>query len=334
MHRQATRPGTLLFALFIVCFLSLGAVGTRPVTFSMPGSVLLFGTYNNLRVATPDRVLAIQPPVERGYNGGYFASPSMSPRGDAIAWGFSTEWHETRRKDRARFALGVYSLVNQTWKTYGDFDFIGTAAYAPSGSRIAVIVRRDERQHLLIFDVSTESWTAAPYPKAGLRANAAMSWSPDETQLAVEVQRGGLPYSPQMPTADEERNPVISVLDLESGNVRMLVEGFDPAWSPSGEWIAYYAPGGAKCVLVRPDGSGSRVVKAFRKSPFSDRRFVWDGPVWSPDSQQLLFTTNHQPLFGTSYYVDVMLLDLVSGRTMTKLQKAYPIYGWVSRAGG
>jgi Tol biopolymer transport system component len=321
---------TAPFIFLAAASLALGAAGERPLTFSLPDSILLFGTYDDLRVAKPEREIRLKAPADAcgKYNGGYFASPTISPRGDVIAWGFCTRWVQTRRQNRARFALGLYSVAKETWQIYGDFDDIGTTAYSASGSRIAFVARQNDWQQLLIFDVTKQSWTAAPYPTGGLRQNAALSWSPDEKHLVVEVQRGGPPYSPQASEGDANRNSVIGVLDIVSGTVRMLGEGYDPAWSPDGQWIAYFAPGGARCLLVHPDGTGIRVVKSFRQNFFSSRSFVWGGPVWSPDSRQLLFTAS-----ASETYVDLMLLDLVSGRTAMKLRKGYPAYGWAISPG-
>ena len=56
--------------------------------FSQPDSVLLFGTYGDLQVVTPGRVYELKPPVELGYNHGYFVNPGIDPRCDFIAWVF------------------------------------------------------------------------------------------------------------------------------------------------------------------------------------------------------------------------------------------------------
>ena len=304
------------------------AAASKSQTFSLPQSTLLFGNYQDLRVVTPDGELKLRPPVDEGYNGAYFAYPGISPRGDAVAWGFAVAWQESRKRHRARFALGVYSGPHRQWKTFGDFDDIGVATYSSDGSRIAVVANTNGQRQLLVFDVARESWTVAPYPAGGLRMQTTMGWSPDDTRLVVEVQRGGLPYSPQMSQAEANRNPVIAILDLRSGEVRALGEGFNPTWSPDGQWIAYFEPGGAACLLVHPDGTGLRVVKRFLRSPLSflfETSFLWGGPVWSPDSKQILFTTS-----ASEPYVDVRLLDLHTGRTTTKLKKALPIYGWAA----
>ena len=318
-----------VFTLVAAASLSASAEKERPGTFSMPGSILLFGTYDDLRVVTPEREVRLKTPPASGskYNGGYFAPPTISPRGDVIAWGFCTRWDQTRRENRARFALGLYSVANETWQTYGDFDEIGTATFSPDGSRIAFLADQDHKARLFIFDVTKRTWADAPYPKAGIRTKASIAWSPDETRLAVEILRGGLIYSPQMPEADANRSPVIGVLTLATGELQTFGEGFDPSWSPDGEWIAYYAPGGATLLMMHANGSGLKTVKQLRQGFFSYGSFVGRGPVWSPDSKQLVVT-----ILRDETRLDIMLIDRASGRAVTRLKKVpvFP-YGWVTQ---
>lgn len=329
LHVAAIKRHIAVVTLFAAASASVSAEKERPGTFSVPGSILLFGNYDDLRVAKPDREIRLKAPADAcgKYNGGYFAPPTISPHGDVIAWGFCTRWDQTRRQNWARFALGLYSVAKETWQIYGDFDDIGTAAFSPNGSKIAFLADQDHKGRLIIFDVTKRTWADAPYPKAGIRTKASIAWSPDETRLAVEILRGGFIYSPQMPEADANRNSVIGVLTLASGELQIFGEGFDPSWSPDGEWIAYYAPGRATLLMMHANGSGLKVVRRLRQGFFSYGSFVGRGPVWSPDSKQLMVT-----ILRDETQLDIMLIDLASGHAMTRLKKvSVTPFGWVTQ---
>jgi hypothetical protein len=150
----------------------------RAWTFSMPDSALLFATYEDVRISTPTGVQALKPPVDVTYNGGYFTFPSLSPKGDAIAWGFAVAL-DKRRSQQGVFTLGIYSIALHEWKTYGDFDFIGYPAFSRDGSKVAVIAMTGEdNPQLLIFDRTTERMTRGPYHR-GMQASRPLSWSPE-----------------------------------------------------------------------------------------------------------------------------------------------------------
>lgn len=121
----------------------------------------------------------------------------------------------------------------------------------------------------------------------------------------------------------------VAVLDIGTGRMQVLGEGTLPVWSPNGEWIAYFDPGYAKCLLVHPDGSGLRVLKKLHQSVFfTYRRFGWGGPVWSPNSKQMLLTE----MKGNLDHVDVVLLDIETGRETTKARNGLPVFGWATAA--
>jgi dipeptidyl aminopeptidase/acylaminoacyl peptidase len=296
-------------------------------TFSLPESVLLFGDYNDLRVVGPDWVRQLRPPIEESYNRGYFAHPAIAPRGDMIAWGFAIAWEKRGGSGyRARFALGLYSVATQEWRTYGDFDAIGNVAFAPSGSRVAFVAEQHGvRDQLFLLDVASGTVEKGPQLRGGLRPKASMGWSPDETRLAVEVQGGGVAYQLDTSERDRRRNPVIGVLELETGSLRLLEEGMYPSWSPTGEWIAYYDLRGERCLLVRPDGTDLRTVTRAKDSWFTIKTFGVTAPVWSPDGKELLLSVVKND--GPS--IDVILVDVASGRTRTQFRNGFPVFGWV-----
>jgi len=90
-------------------------------------------------------------------------------------------------------------------------------------------------------------------------AAAAGAWcpalSPDGSRVAYVTDRSGLP---RLEVAQLDGDTVPAVLSAPAEEVVSV------AWSPDGAWLAYLvSPGGSICAelhLVRPDGSGSRVV--------------------------------------------------------------------------
>ena len=303
---QHVRRGASLSILLVLGAARLGAeCGT---VFSIPDSFVLFGNYNELRLIAADRVRVLHPPVNEGYNGGYFAVPSLAARDGTIAWGYAIAWQEEHHS--ARFALGLLRR-DQQWKTYGDFDDIGDAGISPDGSKVAVVVMQQGRLKLLIFDVASERFIEGPYPR-GMWTRGTPSWSPDLTRLAVQLH---LP----------DQKSIVAALDVRSGEIRPLGEGFNPQWSPDGQWIAFYS--GRDCQLVHPDGTGFRTALHLNDTWTAARSFSWGGPVWSPGGGQLLLNVMKND--GPS--LDVLLLDLTTGRTTTKGKNVLPVFGWIRR---
>lgn len=317
----------LLFALPFAALLMLPCASQERVkgTFTMPDSALLFETSETtppnssdevlLVVSTTGTVVVHSPPGLWGQGG---RVTGLAPGADRVTW--SLGLHDASEPTRLRSVLGVYSLLDKTWTTYGDFcaGDIGSQVFSSDGSKIAFAARPrfasvhspcDNNPELLqILDIATGKLTPVPY-NGEVSEFARLSWSPDGKYLAVQI--GALKQ--------------IIVIDVGSGSARIIGEGLNPSWSPKDDWIAFEDYEGFKCMLIHPDGTGAKVVLDLGKRFHGYRTFL-QGAVWSPDGQKLLL--NEQK--GDSGGIDVTMLDLASGKVTTKCRNGPAVLGWVN----
>ncbi len=89
--------------------------------------------------------------------------------------------------------------------------------------------------------------------------------APDGARISTVLERG-------------EKGPVIAIVDLATGQVRELTQGFAARWSPDGQWIAY-DPTDDRCMFVRPDGTDAKLALKLKDSWFASKHFGWGAPV-------------------------------------------------------
>ncbi|HEY6369148.1 MAG TPA: hypothetical protein VIX37_01095 [Candidatus Sulfotelmatobacter sp.] len=273
--------------------------------FELPDSVLLFSQPTaKLYVATDSSVGTLSlsmPPGPLSY-------PSLAPDGSRLAVGVLA----SSKTAPHRFALGVLSVKDQGWRTYGDFESIGVPAFSPDGAKVAFAAEQVARtRSFLILDTSSGE-TVAVGALATVVERAGLGWSPDGKRLVVEMRKG-------------DESPVVAVFDLATSTVNQIAKGVDPVWSPSGEWIAYSDESRQTCILVHPDGAGTKVIRNLSKK-FRGYRLIFYGAVWSPDGSRLLL----DEMKGEGPKIDVMLLDLTNGKVTRKSQNGLPVFGWVT----
>jgi Tol biopolymer transport system component len=301
-------------------------------TFALPDSVLMFGSETSppttpnvelLLVSTTGTVVVQSRAGSLGQH--YNALPALSPRGDRVAWGLSIR--HASQGERARSVLGLYSLPDKSWKTFGDFCVdggTGSKVISPDGERVAFPSRAasspgggycfDNSLVLQILDVASGKLTPVPYGRR-IDEVAQLSWSPDGKYLVGQ-------FCCSASSAAE-----IVVVDLGSGKGTVIAEGMDPSWSPRGDWIAYEDKEKQKCILIHPDGTGAKVVRDLTKGFGFGHWIFFKGAVWSPDGMKIIFNEEQVDVGG-----QVTMLDLASSK-VTKLSKKGPfVLGWARKS--
>ncbi len=132
--------------------------------------------------------------------------------------------------------------------------------WAPDGTRIAFTSNQRGRYEIWVVEVASGS--AVPLTEAyfdpQLSADIEQkvpAWSPDGRFIAYWSGVEGNDPRPDLPRA-------VWVMDADGGNQRRLVNGDDPNWSPSGEFILHSVvlEGQPALGIVRPDGSGAEIL--------------------------------------------------------------------------
>jgi Tol biopolymer transport system component len=146
---------------------------------------------------------------------------------------------------------------------------------------------------------------------------SSLSWSPDGERIT---------YQTDSAQADPSRfEPTVKVVDLTTGKAWSIGAGRNPAWSPSGQWIAYLDSAGNRAVVVHPDGSGTRTLTTARGNFWGVRGRFFLVPVWSPDSSRLLVNELLDP---ETLQTDVLLFDIANGKLVKKFSKRTAVLGW------
>ena len=237
-----TAKNMVVYSVALLLFAVSFSQAKESGTFHCPDSVLLFNDAGStLRLVAPDHLEALRGPTENRNRP--LAVASLRRDGRKVSWGFPIADDPSKRW-KVRCAVGVYPAFEKKWRTYGNFSQVHATAISPDSSKVAFIADEtdsDSRQ-LLLLDIDTGAITELAHVAAVL-----VSWSPDGKKLAFETSGGNKPA-------------VIATFDINSRSTRELVEKKWPAWSPSGEWIAYFEHSNERVHLMHPDGTGNRVL--------------------------------------------------------------------------
>lgn len=252
-------------------------------------------------VRTPGATLRLLPEPQEPPHENKSIYPSITLDGQQVAAA------RLRGGNPRQVSISVYSIPEKKWTDYAVGVYAGSISISPDGSKLAFL-EQCTRQAVLIHVLNRSTGEETLGPDV-VDCAANLSWSPDAKQLVFEAG------SPDVP---------IKIWDLHSNRVRRLATGSAPAWSPSGEWIAYFYGDGVR--VVHPDGTGGKTIVKLGHSGFIIRRQLEFRklPVWSPDSAHLLLNV----LMTEEYTMDVLMVDLPSLHKKTVFKNVAPIMGW------
>lgn len=139
---------------------------------------------------------------------------------------------------------------------------------------------------------------------------ASYSWSPDARRIVFRWD----------PTGTDWNRSDIAIVTVSDLKVRTLAhEAWSPAWSPGGDWIAYYSASavGYGLYIIRPDGSDKRQILA------GDAEY----PAWAPDGRHLAFMSLGFPPGRSSADYEIYVVD-VDGGNLRRLTNLTGEDGW------
>lgn len=281
---------------------------------SIPSSTLLIGSRSPefLTISTTSEAISLLPepaqPKTRDWTPIY---PSISRDGQTVAYA-SVKMGEPRD-----VSVMTYSLTDKKSTKLWDGKVAGSIAISQDGTKVGFFTEAPSTPAANLHVIDLKNGNQRTIVGIGF-PRGMLSWSPDNSHIVYE----STPTGPDILGI----RPTIATLDLATLETTKLAEGQAPAWAPSGEWIAYFDRSGRRCLAVRPDGSGSRVLVELGEAGFLSRRprTFAEMPVWSPDSAYLLLNE----LVNEDYGMYIHLLDVKTLKLSTRFKNVRPVVGW------
>lgn len=188
----------------------------------------------------------------------------------------------------------------------------GSANTIAFGARIGSPVVQPDGTILFdndIFTVGVDGTNLRQVTSSG-GGKASYSWSPDGERMVFRWDPTGIDWN-------RSDIAIVTVADLTV--TTLAHEAWSPAWSPQGDWIAYYSasPDDYGLYLIRPDGSDNHQILA------GDAEY----PTWSPGGQRLAFMSLGFPAGTSSADYEIYAVD-VDGENLQQLTTRTGEDGW------
>lgn len=192
------------------------------------------------------------------------------------------------------------------------YERVSSPAFLPDGQRISFWALGGGRNLLVIADAASgellEEIQLPAYRNLFV-------WNWREDLVAFASQTGGVFKVLVSGAPDGGARPV------DPGG-----EGYAPAWSNDGQWIAFQSgqgrqPGMNEIWIARADGTELRQVTSTPEDHWSR------APTWSPDGRMIAFVSDRSGSIGADFG-ELFVVDLESGRTRQMTSSGGSIYDW------
>ena len=266
---RATLVGRLAVAVGIVCVLAVLWVGRQLWTAAVCSSFSVapaWSSQNRIAFRSVSGLWQIRPDgTDRrrltgcGSSGSYH-SPAWSPDGKQLAVSDETN---------------NIALLSETGMKVRTLPGGADPAWSPDGRLIAFVDASSTYKARVAGDyVPPTSYLSVVRPDGTVRRPIPTrfeftishpSWSPDQSELVVYDQNGLL------------------LVQVATGRTRTLgdIGARDPAWSPTGTWIAYARDNGIW--LIQPNGTHDHLIT--HGAPSGEA----SSPTWSPDGSKIAY---------------------------------------------
>lgn len=173
--------------------------------------------------------------------------------------------------------------------------------FSPDGALLAATISRGKEPNVFLIDMKDLS---VKQVTSHFGVDSSPTFSPDGQEVAFVSDRAG--------------NPQVHVLEVGTGRIRRLTHlnwCDSPAWSPTGEWIAFAGRASRqdRMDIFLVDTTGTRVVQLTHGEGTNET------PSWSPDGRYLVFSSTRSSAKPRLYLMDAdgsaprLLTDLPGG---------------------